>query len=174
MTETEQRRRTASGQLEALKIEALLISSPASIRYLTGYAGSNGLVLLTPGLHQDAAHFFTDPRYASDAQAHITCKVHISKKPLIQAAADLIKRKHLRKIGIEPAWINLDQYTQLQKALPKSATLKPVPGTIEDMRAVKSASEIALIRRSVLLNSEALARTLRRLKPGLKELEIAA
>jgi Xaa-Pro aminopeptidase len=170
LTETEQRRRTASGQLEALQIEALLISSPASIRYLTGYAGSNGLVLLTPS----EAHFFTDPRYASDAQANITCKVHISKKPLIQAAADLLKRKQFRKIGIEPAWINLDQYTQLQKALPKSATLKPLPGTIEEMRAVKSATEIGLIRRSVLLNSEALARTLRRLKPGLKELEIAA
>jgi Xaa-Pro aminopeptidase len=170
LTELEQRRRSASSQLDALKVEALLVSSPASIRYLTGYSGSNGLILLTP----TQAHFFTDPRYAADATANITCKVHISRKPLIQAAADLIKRKQLRKIAFEPAWTTVDQHTQLQKALPKSAALKPIPGTIEEMRAVKSPAEIALIRRSVLANSEAFARTMKRLKPGLKEREIAA
>jgi Xaa-Pro aminopeptidase len=132
------------------------------------------LILLTPGLRPDDSHFFTDPRYAADAQAHITCKVHISRKPLIQALADLVKRKRLRKIGFEPAWLTVDQYSQLQKALPKSTVLHPVAGMIEDMRAVKSATEIALIRRSVLANSEAYSRTLRRLKPGLKEQEIAA
>src|SRR5579863_6942052 len=131
-------------------------------------------MLLTPGLGPHDAHFFTDPRYAADASAHITCKVHISRKPLIQAVADLLKRKHLRKIGFEPAWMNVEQHGQLQKALPKSASLKPTPGLIEEMRAVKSAAEIALIRRSVLANSEAFARTLKRLKPGLKEREIAA
>jgi Xaa-Pro aminopeptidase len=170
LTEFEQRRRDAAGQLATRKVEALIVSSPASIRYLSGYAGSNGLILLLPS----EAHFFTDPRYAADAQAHITCKVHISKKPLIQSMADLLKRKHLRKIGFEPAWMNVDQHGQLQKALPKSVRLEPTAGLIEDLRAVKSAAEIALIRRSVLANSEAFARTLRRLKPGLKEQEIAA
>ena len=170
MTEFEQRRRTASGQLHARKVEALIVSSPASIRYLSGYSGSNGLILLTPS----EAHFFTDPRYAAAAQASITCKVHISKKPLIQTLADLLKRKRLRNIGFEPAWINMDQHGQLRKALPKSALLQPTAGLIEQLRAVKSPAEIALIRRSVLANSEAFARTLRRLKPGLKEQEIAA
>jgi Xaa-Pro aminopeptidase len=171
LTEFEQRRRTASAQLQSRKVETLIVSSPASIRYLTGYAGSNGLILLLPS---GESHFFTDPRYAADAQAHITAKVHISKKPLIQALADLLKRKRLKNIGFEPAWMNVEQHGQLQKALGRRPSLMPTAGVIEAQRAVKSPAEIALIRRSVLANSEAFARTLRRLKPGLTEQQIAA
>jgi len=75
LTETDQRRRTLSARLPELKIDCLLVSSPANVRYLTGYAGSNGLLLLTKA----ESHFFTDPRYAIEASREITCKVHIEK-----------------------------------------------------------------------------------------------
>ena len=120
------------------------------------------------------SHFFTDPRYAAEVAATITCKTHISKVPLIVAAADLIKRKGLNKIGFEPAWMNLDQYSTLKKALPPGASLHPVSSLIEDLRIVKSPAEIAMIRRSVLANSESFARTLKRIRVGMSELEIAA
>jgi Xaa-Pro aminopeptidase len=140
------------------------------MRYLTGYAGSNGLVLLTPA----EEHFFTDPRYGSEAAASITCKVHVCKGELIKAAAGIIKRKKFKKIGFEPAWLRMDRYAEFQKALPAGAELEPVPGLIEEFRAVKSPEEIAMIRRSVRVNSEAFSRTLSRVKPGVRENEIAA
>ena len=89
MTEIEQRRRAAAGHLEKHKLDGLLISSPASVRYLTDYTGSNGLVLVTGA----ETHFFTDPRYGLEASEKITCRVHVSKTPLIVAAAALAKRK---------------------------------------------------------------------------------
>ena len=70
------------------------VTSLPNVRYLTGYAGSNGLVLLLHG----EAHFFTDPRYATDAKTNIDCKVHICKGPLYQDALQVVKRKRL-KIG---------------------------------------------------------------------------
>ena len=81
MTELEQRRRAvqtalAGDKAKIHKADALLVSSPANIRYLTGYAGSNGLVLVTPS----ETHFFTDPRYALEASETITCKLHIAKR----------------------------------------------------------------------------------------------
>jgi Xaa-Pro aminopeptidase len=51
---------------------------------------------------------------------------------------------------------------------------EPVPGFIEEFRAIKSPEEIAKIRRSVRVNSEAFSRTLNRIKPGVRENEIAA
>ena len=83
MTELEQRRRSVQTALAGHKADALLVSSPANIRYLTGYAGSNGLALVTPA----ETHFFTDPRYALEASQTITCKLHIAKTALMEAVA---------------------------------------------------------------------------------------
>jgi Xaa-Pro aminopeptidase len=170
LTELEQRRRAVQTALTANKVDALLVSSPANLRYLTGYAGSNGLALVL----SSETHFFTDPRYALEASESITCKLHISKKALIEDVAGLVKRKKLKKIGFEPAWLNLEQYKKLKDFLPKGASLQPLPGVVENLRMTKSPAEIDMIRKSVRLNSEAYARTMRRVRLGMRERDIAA
>jgi Xaa-Pro aminopeptidase len=170
LTEVEQRCQAASARLPEHKIDALLVSSPASVRYLTGFAGSNGLLLLTG----PEAHFFTDPRYSLEAARQLTCRVHVAKKPLIDAAAALIKRKRLKKIGFETTWMSHEDFAKLKEALPLGAGLHPIGRIIEEQRMVKSPAEIALIRRSVQANSEAYARTLKRVCVGVREQDIAA
>ncbi|HEY2845659.1 MAG TPA: Xaa-Pro peptidase family protein [Bryobacteraceae bacterium] len=170
MTELEQRRRSVQTALAGHKTDALLVSSAANLRYLTGYAGSNGLVLITPA----ETHFFTDPRYALEASQNITCKVHIAKTALVEALAAVVKRKKLKKIGFEPAWLNLEQHGRLKTALPSGVALHPVAGIVETLRMTKSPTEIEQIRKSVLLNSEAYARTLRRVRLGMRERDVAA
>jgi Xaa-Pro aminopeptidase len=170
LQEFEQRRRAAAQQVPSQKVEALVVSSPANIQYLSGFNGSNGLMLLAPG----ETHFITDPRYAQEASSTITCKVHIARGPLALEAVKIIKRKRFKKIGFEPAWMNMAEHARLEKALPSRVSLHPVAPFLEDLRAVKSAEEIALIRRSVIANSEAFARTMKRVRTGLRELEIAA
>ncbi len=166
MTEIEQRRRTLSARLPELKIDALLVSSPANVRYLTGYAGSNGILLVTGG----ESHFFTDPRYALEASQQITCKVHVEKKPLLVGATAIVKRKRLKKIGFESSWLRYEDYARLKDEL----ALYPIGRVIEEQRMVKSASELDLIRRSVATNSEAYSKTIRRVHAGAREMDIAA
>jgi Xaa-Pro aminopeptidase len=170
LTEIEQRRRTLSARLPELKIDALLVSAPANVRYLTGYAGSNGLLLLTKG----ESHFFTDPRYAIVAAREITCKVHIEKKALLLAAAGIINRKRLKKIGFEGSWVRFADHLQIKEELPLGSALVPIGRVIEEQRMVKSASELDLIRRSVITNSEAYSKTIRRVHAGAREMDIAA
>jgi len=159
-----------SARLPELKIDALLVSSPANVRYLTGYAGSNGVLLLTKG----ESHFFTDPRYALEASQQITCKVHVEKKPLLIAAAAIIKRKRLKKIGFESAWLRYEDYIKVKEDLPLGSAMHPIGRIIEEQRMVKSASEMSLIRRSVATNSEAYSKTIRRVHAGAREMDIAA
>ena len=166
MTEIEQRRRTLAARLPELKIDALLVSSPANVRYLTGYAGSNGILLVTT----TDAHFFTDPRYALEASQKITCKVHVERKPLLTGATAVIKRKRLKKIGFESSSLHYEDYAKLEREL----DLHPIGQVIEEQRMVKSASEIELIRRSVATNSEAYSKTIRRVHAGAREMDIAA
>lgn len=162
------RRKAVTTSLAKLKIDALIVSSPSNIRYLSDYAGSNGLMLIT----EVESHFFTDPRYAIASQK-VTCKAHVAKGPLLAAVTSLIKRKRLKRIGFESTWTHHDQFVRLQKELPRAA-LVPVNRVVEDLRMIKSASEIARIRRSVAVNSEAYSRTLKRVRVGVREQEIAA
>jgi Xaa-Pro aminopeptidase len=170
LTEFEQRRRDVAQRLASHKVDAVLVTSLANVRYLSGYAGSNGLVLIGPGQQ----HFFTDPRYGLEAQATITASVHVVKGPLIAAAAKIVKRKKWKKIGIESETLTVADHARLKDALPLGFSCVSLGRMIEERRMVKSASEIEMVRRSVLLNSEAFARTMRRVKTGTRENEIAA
>jgi Xaa-Pro aminopeptidase len=170
LTELEQRRQVIAGRLAGLKIDALLVSSPANVRYLADYSGSNGLLLITPA----ESHFFTDPRYQLEASKNISCKVHVAKGPLILAASAILKRKKLKKIGFESAWLQYEAYARLKDALALGFALHPVGRVIEEQRMVKSAAEIERIRTSVRVNSEAYSRTMRNIRPGLRERDIAA
>jgi Xaa-Pro aminopeptidase len=170
LTEIDQRRRALSARLPELKIDALLVSAPANIRYLTGFAGSNAILLMT----QAEAHFFTDPRYALEATRQMTCTVHVEKKALLMAAVAIIKRKHLKKIGFESSSLRYDDYMKVKQDLPLGAAMYPIGRIIEEQRMVKSASELDLIRRSVATNSEAYSKTIRRIHAGAREMDIAA
>lgn len=170
LTEFEQRRRNVAAALPGAKADALLVSSPANIRYLTDYVGSNGLLLISG----DEDFFFTDPRYAIEASQKVTAKVVVSKKPLLEEAGAYIKKKKWKKIGFEPAWMNVGDHTKLKDALGVGSSLQPTAGLVESQRLIKSQGEIGKIRRSVNLNSEAFARTLKRIRIGLKEHEVAA
>jgi len=170
LTEIEQRRQAVAARLGEYKVDALLVSSPANIRYLTDYTGSNGLVLITAS----DAHFFTDPRYGLEALEKISCKVHVVKGSLLLAVAKLIKQKKLKKVGLESAWVRLVDYTKLKDELPLGFSVHPLGALIEEQRMVKSPSEIELIRKSVQANSEAYSRTMRRVKIGVREQDLAA
>ncbi|MEO8096949.1 MAG: Xaa-Pro peptidase family protein [Acidobacteriota bacterium] len=170
MSEFPQRRQGVASALTAQKVDALLVSSLASIRYLTGFAGSNALLLVTPL----ESHFFTDPRYATDAQQNIDCKVHVCKKGLFDEMAAVAKRKRLKRLGFEPSWMKVEPYEKLKKTLGSSIKLQPVTGVVEGLRAIKSPAEIDRIRASVKANSEAYLKTLRRVKLGVRELDVAA
>lgn len=168
--EIDQRRRDIAARLPELKADALLVSAPANVRYLSDYTGSNGLILVLPS----ETHFFTDPRYEIGARQNISGHVHIVKGPLIAGVIQVIKRKRLKKIGFESGWTQFDAYQRLKEGLPLGVSLVPVGRIIEERRMLKSPAEVDTIRRSVNLNSEAFARVLNRIRPGVRELDVAA
>lgn len=159
-----------AARLAEHKVDALVVSSPANVRYLSDYIGSNGLMVLTAS----ESHFFTDPRYALEAPKRVTCKVHVARNSLIAAAGAIIKRKRLKKIGFESAWMRYEDYSKLKGELPLGASLHPVGRLIEEHRMVKSPGEVELIRKSVQANSEAYSKTLKRVRLGVREQDLAA
>jgi Xaa-Pro aminopeptidase len=154
----------------AHKIDALLVSALPNVRYLSGYTGSNGMVLWTP----DTMTLFTDPRYAIQASSESSCKVKIARGPLHAAVAQSIKRKRLKRIGFEKARLTYDTYATLKETLQLGSGLRPIGPVIDQLRMIKREDEIARIRRSVRTNSEAFARAIRHIRAGVSESDIAA
>ena len=67
-----------------------------------------------------------------------------------------------------------EDFAKLKEVLPLGSSLHPVGRIIEEQRMVKSPGEIALIRNSVQVNSEAYTRTMKRIRTGVREQDIAA
>jgi Xaa-Pro aminopeptidase len=155
---------------DELKVDALLVSALPNIRYLAGFTGDNALLLETP----DSRTLLTDPRFTIQAAEECACQMRVvSKGPLELAAVELIRRKKLKRIGFEASRLNYDVYLRLKQSLTLGATLKPLGGVVEKLRMIKSANEIARIRRSVLSNSHAFESTIRFIRPGVSEASIA-
>jgi Xaa-Pro aminopeptidase len=159
-----------AGGLAGRKLDGLLVSFGPNLRYLSGFTGSNGLLLMTPG----KAILFTDPRYTIQAGQESTCQVRIAKGPLVEEVVDAIGKLNLKRVGYEPALMSCDAYQSLEGKLPTKTSLVAVRGWIEELRMVKSPLEIERIRRSVHTNSRAFEQAVSRVRPGMKEQDLAA
>jgi Xaa-Pro aminopeptidase len=180
-TSQESRRVRAASLIEEPGLEALLVTNLHNVRYLTGFTGSNGAVLL---FTDKPAILFTDPRYTVQSRQQVNCSVRIAKGPLTQAILQEIdrarprrgglRRAGLQRIGFEQDHLTVAQLESFKKSLPERTKLEPVAGLIERLRMVKDAEEIEKIRASVLINSRALEAALKRFKIGMKESDLAA
>jgi Xaa-Pro aminopeptidase len=170
-TPEEKRRLRAAAQVQALKLDALLVTSLVNVRYLTGFTGSSANVLL---YRDGRAVLFTDPRYTVQSKQQVNCAVRIAKGPLTKAIVREVARTRLSRLGFEAENINLARWQGFNETLPARTKLIAAPeGMIGKLRMVKDAGEIAAIRTAVDLNSRALERALRRLKPGMTEAALA-
>jgi Xaa-Pro aminopeptidase len=165
MTTEENRRERAITLLDEAKLHALLVTSLHNVRYLTGFTGSNGAVLL---FKDRPAILFTDPRYTVQSQLQVNCRVRIAKGPLVKSILQEMARSRVRRIGFEQDHMTVAQRESFTR------DLQPATGLIERLRVVKDASEIEKIRASVICNSGALEAALNRFKVGMKESELAA
>jgi Xaa-Pro aminopeptidase len=164
------RREAISAGLAARQLDALLVGFGANLRYLSGFTGSNAALLVL----KDSAILFTDPRYTIQASQEVACQVHIARGHLIPEAMAAATGLRVRRIGFDAAQTTCESFDIMQSRLPARASLRPVAGWVEALRMVKSAAEIALIRRSVETNSLAFEQTVKHVKSGTIESDIAA
>lgn len=164
------RRNALAARMAGENLDAMVVTSAANVRYLTGFTGSNGLVVVFQG----RAVFFTDPRYRIQAAQEVGCQVRVVTGAMLLRTAALLKQSKSRRVGFERSRLTVEAFETLKNALPMRSSLEPVQGWIENQRMIKSAGEIAGIRRSVELNSRAFAEAVKQVRPGMRETDLAA
>jgi Xaa-Pro aminopeptidase len=164
-------------QLASAGLDALLVSHLPNIRYLCGFTGSAGLLLVA----EAGSVFFTDVRYDTQSREEVKgAKVVIARKALLNALGEWIgaHRKRTRSkgwtIGIEAEHLTVAERKRLTDLLPSGVRLKNAPALVERARMVKDDAELALIRAAVQLGATLFDRALEALRPGVKEAVVAA
>jgi Xaa-Pro aminopeptidase len=152
--------------LAANQVDAFLITNLYNVRYLTGFTGSNAMLLV---MRQETV-FFTDPRYRIQASQQVKEPVVVATGPLLTAAAKLATRKRVRRIAVEQSTMTLAE----AEALRGKFQLRGATGVVETLRMIKTKDEIARIRKSVELNSRAFEEAIQDARPGMRESDLAA
>lgn len=176
MTETNWQQATRE-RLEKLRrrlaeenVDGLLVGSPANRRYLSGFTGSAGWLLITA----ERAELWTDFRYLEQAAAQAPAyEIVRHEVNFYEHLGRRVRELGLARLGFERDHLRYGEWQRLRAGVPETVELVPVAGWIEELRRVKDAGEIAAIRRAARIADEALLEVLAELRPGVTEREVA-
>ncbi len=153
--------------LQNKAIDGVLICKPINIRYISGFTGSVGYIIIT----QNEAKLFVDFRYVEQAQKQCRNLDIIEYKEL-NCITTLIQNLKIGSLGIEEDFVNYKYVTSLKNKLEK-IQLVELNGALTMMRAIKDEKEIELIKKSAQLCNDGFNYILDFIKPGVSEVDIA-
>jgi Xaa-Pro aminopeptidase len=157
---------SVAGRLEALRaefdgIDALVVTTLANVRYLTGFTGSAGVLLVTP----EAALLTTDGRYRTQSAEQVEAA---GAAPAVDIAIGGLAEQRKQaaqflnaapQVGLEAdnvSWAAQRTWAELLD----HATLVPTSNAVEALREIKDAAEIARMERAAAIADAALRQVL--------------
>src|SRR2546425_835068 len=155
-----------------LQLDGLVVTSPENIRYLSGFPGSLGYLIIAG----DAAEILGDSRYWLQMEAEAPAFRLMPSGPshgLWALVAERIKALGLRRVGFESQHLTFDQHQRLSAALPPDPTLVATAGLVEELRIVKEPEEVELLRAVASIAGRAFDRVRAAVRPGLRERDVA-
>ncbi len=159
--------------LAAANLDAILVNQDLNRRYLTGFTGSAGWVMVG----REAALLATDFRYYEQVALESPDYelVQVSNRGLPEVLPAMLARTgqlDRQRVGFEAdAAIYAD--VQAWTAAAQNVEWVATQGLVLGLRAVKDAGEVEALRAAVHLGDEALAVVLPQLRPGMLEREAA-
>lgn len=157
--------------LEDKGVDSYLVTNMVNIRYLTGFSGSAGMLLVT----LRRVILITDSRYTIQARQEAPdAEVYECTKPLLTLKKHL-KKIRPKKLAYEKETITLSFYKKLSALLKENANIRPVASrnVVENGRRIKDEGEIKKICRAVRVAEDAFVEIRKMVRPGVRESELA-
>jgi Xaa-Pro aminopeptidase len=134
-------------------VQALLVTSPTNVRYLTGFTGSNGQLLLSAD-----PVFFTDGRYLTQSAEQVPDlprEIYSGTTKYTDVLGKALADRGIAKLGIEATHVTIASRDKLASEL-SGIELVPTEGLVEKVRRVKDADEVGAIRAAQKIAEQAL------------------
>lgn len=169
-------------QLPAHGLDALLVTHLPNIRYLSGYAGGEAMLLV----HRAGAVMLVHGRNPIPPEDEGNARIVMQTIPFplmyqLTAWLEMNQREiagrddfDTLEVGIEADNLTVEVHQELMAGLEKNFRLKEAPQLIERLRMIKDADEIRLMRAAAELGASLFSAALSRLRPGVTENSVAA
>ena len=162
------RRKLLSKVMANTKADALIITKPANVTYLTGFMGDDSWALVTP----KKTYLLTDSRYTEQAKKEcVGCIVIERKEGMAKAVAAILSKLRAVKSLLVEDNVSLATFSALRKNV--KARLHKSSDIVEKLREIKDEEEIKTIKKAADIAKRALAAAMRHIKAGVSENEIA-
>ena len=163
------RRRRLTRKFRRARIDALLVTKPQNIFYLSGFRGDDSALLVG----RSRTVLITDSRYAEEAESVLSgVQLMVRRRGLMQTAAGAAVKADAPRLGVEAAMMTLGEHEELLRWARKTE-IAPTRGLVEALRLRKDASEVAAIREAVRIAEAAFREVAAGLAPGQTEIEVA-
>ncbi|NLV23400.1 MAG: aminopeptidase P family protein [Deltaproteobacteria bacterium] len=150
-------------------LDAILFTGRANIRYLCGFSGSEGALLVD----RDASSFLTDSRYTTQAQEEVRAD-HLGQYRLPEEGiVARLRERGCGKIGFEGEYLVVSRLEKLRSQAGAEVEWVPLAKEMRPLRGVKSDAEIEAIRAAARLNAVAFAEIAAGIHAGVSERELA-
>jgi len=187
-----ERLRRLEEEVAERSLQALLVTAPANVRYLTGFSGSNGLLLVPAAdggqaLGLDRPLFVTDFRYESQAEQEVgaaapECERAIAPGELTEAVSSLLSERlsspsdgaTAARLGFDDRDMSVARHRRMAELLEQAPVeLSACGGVVERLREVKDEQEQRRIAAAAKLADQALSQTLAQGLIGRTERQVA-
>ena len=153
-------------------IEGFLVTQPDNRRYLSGFTGSAGVLIIT----QEAQVLATDSRYYQQVRQECPdWELAEVSYDFVGNMLELLRKAKLggRRVGYEAGYVNVATLHAWERALQGRLVLVHTENFVEELRMRKDDDEVARIKKAVALADAALVHVLDHLQPGVTELQVA-
>jgi Xaa-Pro aminopeptidase len=148
-------------------LDAILISSRPSVTYLSGYTGSDAILLYT----DEKSHLFVDSRNTLQATQESRVQVHEIVKRW-EGIFPVLQEEGVKLLGIESNIIDFDSFMQMRDVF-KGIEMTPLGKQLRYLRVFKDESEVALLKKAAQISEEALEAVLKKGLIGRRENEVS-
>jgi len=158
----------ARGGLERTGADLLVVSNLSNIRYLSGFTGSEALLVLSP----TEGWFLTDSRYTSQAGSEVTGARVVEFSNRLETLTTILKESGAAKIAFEAGYTSVAVYQELVARLP-GVEFVQADSELISIRTVKDAAELEILQKVAAIASRAFLQIVGEIKPGAVESEVA-
>jgi Xaa-Pro aminopeptidase len=158
-------------RLEEKGVGAAMISNMDNVRWVTGFTGSSGLVVVDG----NDGVFITDSRYDQQAREQVPdLDVYIYSNPqtMAQAAVEFAKKLGAGSVAFESEHVSFASFKNFEKEF-NGIALEPVEGLAGPLRMVKTAEEIEKMKRACALADACYSHVVRMIQVGVTEYDVA-
>jgi Xaa-Pro aminopeptidase len=153
-------------------VDALVVTKLVNVRYLTGFTGSAGLVLVLP----DELLLVTDGRYGQQAAeqleaAGVAARIVVAGVEQREVVGEAVRTAGVSRLALEADAVTWAQQRAYAESWFAGIELVATTGLVDDLRLIKDVGEVSRIEAAAAVADEALARVRPRLLDGLTEQE---